>query len=146
MSAIFYFFKMTRIWLSFLTVFLLLTSIWAKPEKPHVLLIVADDLGFFDTSIRNGKKGPNTPNLSKLAQNGVVLDNYYVQFLCTPTRGALLSSRYPIRDGMQDSVIIAGGFGRWKNFVVFRSEKSENLKFLPPFPDRRPSQSATDPP
>ena len=101
-----------------IAIFIFLTSlpsiIPATTTKPHVLLIVADDLGFHDTSIHNKGHGPNTPNLDKLAKSGVILDNYYVQFLCSPTRGAILSSRYPIRDGMQDSVIMAGGLGGGK--------------------------------
>ena len=101
--------------LALATLAILTISTASQPQKPHVLLIVADDLGFYDTSIHNKGKGPKTPNLDKLSTSGVLLDNYYVQYLCSPTRGALLSSRYPIRDGMQDSVIIAAGWGQNEN-------------------------------
>ena len=42
-----------------------------------------------------------TPNLDALAQNALLLTNYYVQPTCAPTRSALMSGRYPIHDGMQ---------------------------------------------
>lgn len=77
-------------------------------EKPNVLLIVADDLGFYDVSYHNQGKGPRTPTIDSLAANGTKLTNYYVQPLCTPTRSALLTARLPIRDGLQHSVILAG--------------------------------------
>ena len=46
-----------------------------------------------------------TPNLDALAEDGVRLNNYYVQHLCTPTRHSLMSGRYPISDGMQQNTI-----------------------------------------
>ena len=122
------------------------STIPAKNTKPHVLLIVADDLGFHDTSIHNKGHGPNTPNLDKLAKSGVILDNYYVQFLCSPTRGAILSSRYPIRDGMQDSVIMAGVFGWWEMIFFFQDLNwSEKIIPNPNLLHRRPSQSPPNP-
>ena len=68
------------------------------PKQPHILLIVADDLGFNDVSY-NGKlhgSAIRTPNIDKLASEGVILDNYYVQPVCTPTRASLMTGRYPV--------------------------------------------------
>lgn len=48
-----------------------------------------------------------TPNVDKLASEGVVLDSYYVQPICSPTRGALLSGRYPIHIGKNQFKFIA---------------------------------------
>ena len=55
----------------------------------HILLIVVDDLGWRDVGFYNPQI--NTPNLDHLASKGVILDNYYVQPTCTPSRAALLS-------------------------------------------------------
>ena len=42
-----------------------------------------------------------TPNLHKLAKNGLILENYYVQHVCTPSRAALMTGYYPIHTGSQ---------------------------------------------
>ena len=47
----------------------------------------------------------STPNLDKLATEGLKLENYYVQQLCSPTRTQLLTGRYLIRYGLQKSII-----------------------------------------
>jgi arylsulfatase A-like enzyme len=43
----------------------------------------------------------HTPHLNELAKEGVILHNYYVAPLCTPTRAAFLTGRYPMRLGLQ---------------------------------------------
>ncbi|KAL9987467.1 hypothetical protein ACROYT_G001780 [Oculina patagonica] len=63
-------------------------------SPPHILLLVADDLGWSDVGFQGSKI--QTPNIDKLASEGVVLDNYYVQPVCSPTRSALLTGLYPI--------------------------------------------------
>ena len=64
----------------------------------HILLIVIDDWGWSDVGFHGAKI--KTPNMDKLASEGVILDNYYVQPVCTPTRAALLTGRYPIHTGL----------------------------------------------
>ncbi|MEQ8790696.1 MAG: sulfatase-like hydrolase/transferase [Pirellulaceae bacterium] len=76
---------------------LLCTAVLPAAEKPNVLVVVADDLGWADVGF-HGSKLP-TPNLDKLAGEGVVLDQHYVAPVCTPTRAALLSGRYWSRFG-----------------------------------------------
>ena len=66
-------------------------------KRPHILFIVADDLGWSDVGFHGSVI--KTPNIDKLASEGVILDNYYVQPLCTPTRSALMTGRYPIHTG-----------------------------------------------
>lgn len=72
-------------------------------SKPHIWLIVADDLGFGDL----GYVGSDvkTPHIDKLATGGVILGHYYVMQCCSPTRAALNTGRYNIRYGLQTQVI-----------------------------------------
>jgi hypothetical protein len=62
--------------------------------RPNIILIVADDLGYNDVGYHGSEI--KTPNLDKLAMSGVILENYYVQPVCTPTRGQLLTGRYQV--------------------------------------------------
>ena len=73
-------------------------------KRPNIIMIVADDLGWGDVSL-HGSSQVKTPDIDALASNGIVLNNYYVSPICTPSRGALLSGRHPIHTGLQYSVI-----------------------------------------
>lgn len=90
---------------SFFATFLVAKTFGASSEKPNVILILADDLGFNDMPWNN--PAIIAPNLHSLAKNGTILSNFYVQPVCTPSRSALMTSRYPIRLGLQTSVITA---------------------------------------
>jgi arylsulfatase A-like enzyme len=72
----------------------------AVPEvaPPNMLFILADDLGWGDVGFHSGKVP--TPNLDKLAADGVELTQHYVYPVCSPTRAALLSGRYATRFGV----------------------------------------------
>ncbi|XP_066950764.1 uncharacterized protein [Macrobrachium rosenbergii] len=74
-----------------------------RPKKPHVILMVADDLGWNDVSWHNSFVV--TPHLGQLAADGVILNQSYVLPTCTPTRAALLSGRYPFTMGMQKGAL-----------------------------------------
>lgn len=67
--------------------------------KPNILLVVADDLGWSDVGWHGGFA--KTPVMDRLVREGVELDQHYVQPVCTPTRTALMSGRYPGRFGPQ---------------------------------------------
>jgi arylsulfatase A-like enzyme len=75
------------------------SAIGAEASRPNILLIVADDLGWRDVGWHGGPF--KTPNMDRLVHEGVELDQHYVQPLCTPTRTALMSGRYPSRFGPQ---------------------------------------------
>ncbi|KAK7077117.1 hypothetical protein SK128_010596 [Halocaridina rubra] len=75
------------------------------PSKPHIVLMMADDLGWNDVSWNN--PGVKMPNLKELAQNGVILNYSYVLPTCTPTRATLLSGRHSFTYGMQKGALDA---------------------------------------
>lgn len=76
--------------------------------KPNILYIVADDLGWKDVGF-HGCSDIQTPNLDKLAAGGARLEQFYAQAMCTPTRAALMTGRYPLRYGLQTIVIPSKG-------------------------------------
>jgi len=67
-------------------------------KAPHIVLVVIDDLGWSDVGFQGSVI--HTPNINRLANEGVILENYYVQPLCTPTRSTLMTGRYPIHTGI----------------------------------------------
>jgi len=75
----------------------------ASAEKPNIVFLLADDLGFKDMSYRGDKI--KTPNIDKLATEGIQLDQFYVQPVCSPTRSSLMTGRYPMRYGLQVGVV-----------------------------------------
>ena len=76
----------------------------AAPTKPNILYIVADDLGWADVGFHGSEI--KSPTIDELAKNGAQLDQFYVQPMCTPTRAALMTGRYPLRYGLQSFVIL----------------------------------------
>lgn len=79
----------------------------AANERPNILFILADDLGWGDVSYHGSDI--RTPNIDKLAETGARLEEFYVQPMCTPTRAAFMSGRYPFRYGLQTGVIPSAG-------------------------------------
>jgi arylsulfatase A-like enzyme len=67
-------------------------------EKPNIVFIIADDLGWADVAFHGGKAP--TPNLDRLAAEGIELAQHYVYPVCSPTRAALLSGRFATRFGV----------------------------------------------
>lgn len=71
---------------------------------PNILLIVSDDQGYADLGCF-GSDEALTPHLDRLAAGGVRLTNFYVSWpACTPSRGSLLTGRYPQRNGIYDMI------------------------------------------
>jgi hypothetical protein len=75
-------------------------------QPPNIIYIIADDLGWKDVGFHGSDV--KTPNLDRLADTGVELEEFYVQPVCTPTRAALLTGRYPMRYGLQTGAIPSG--------------------------------------
>ena len=66
----------------------------SESKQPNILFLLADDYGYHDIGYHGSEI--KTPNLDKLAAEGVKLENYYIQPICTPTRSQLLSGRYQV--------------------------------------------------
>ncbi len=100
-------------------------------KRPNVVLIMADDQGWGDTSY-NGHPELKTPNLDDLAKSGLRMDRFYTaHFNCSPTRGSVMTGRHPARYGtfnpgapiraqeltvakvLQSAGYATGHFGKW---------------------------------
>lgn len=71
--------------------------------RPNIVILLADDLGFADVGFHGSEI--KTPFLDGLAAAGARLEQFYVQPVCSPTRAALMTGRYPMRHGLQVGVV-----------------------------------------
>ncbi|MFT5468902.1 MAG: arylsulfatase A-like enzyme [Verrucomicrobiales bacterium] len=85
--------KLLAIWL-----FAASTALSLAAEKPNILYILADDLGYSDLGCFGGEI--ETPNLDSLAKGGVRLTQFYNTGRCCPSRAAILTGQYPHRVGL----------------------------------------------
>ena len=77
----------------------LCAALSAAAKQPDIVFLLVDDLGYADCGF-NGGKEILTPNIDRLAKGGAVIESHYVQPVCSPTRSALLTGRYPTRTGV----------------------------------------------
>lgn len=77
------------------TLLVVLSGTSTAPPRPNIVMILADDLGFYDTQIYNPKSP--TPTLANLTARGLRLDYHYTFRYCSPTRRSFLSGRMPNR-------------------------------------------------
>ena len=66
-------------------------------NRPNVIFILADDYGFNDIGYHGSEI--KTPQMDQLSSEGIRLQNYYVQPICTPSRSQLMSGKYQIHTG-----------------------------------------------
>ena len=83
---------------SLLFLVLAATFVSAAP-RPNVVFFLIDDLGYADCGF-NGGKEIQTPNIDQLAADGAILENHYVQPVCSPTRASLMTGRYVSHTGV----------------------------------------------
>ena len=92
--------KTLSTFLSIAAVSLLLCAPALADERPNIILLLADDLGYGDLSCF-GSPAVKTPNLDKLAADGMRFNRFYAaSAVCTPTRASVLTGRYPLRFGI----------------------------------------------
>lgn len=73
----------------------------AGPERPNILMIMADDIGWSNVSAYNlGIMGYRTPNIDSLAEDGALFTDWYGQQSCTAGRAAFVTGQSPIRTGL----------------------------------------------
>lgn len=72
-------------------------NVTAQNTQPNIVLLLADDLGYECISA-NGGTSYKTPNIDKLASQGVRFENYHSQPVCTPTRVQLMTGKYNVRN------------------------------------------------
>ncbi|XP_026322448.1 arylsulfatase B-like [Hyposmocoma kahamanoa] len=85
-----------RVWINLVVV---CACVAYRPQPSHVVFIMVDDMGWNDVSF-HGSDQIQTPNIDTLAYQGVILQQYYSEAICTPARSALLTGKYPMRIGM----------------------------------------------
>tara|TARA_B100001029_G_scaffold179210_1_gene187944 strand:- start:65 stop:1699 length:1635 start_codon:yes stop_codon:yes gene_type:complete len=102
-------------------------------NKPNIVIILTDDLGYSDIGIYGSEI--HTPNIDNLANNGIRYTNFYNTGRCWPTRAALLSGHYPQkinRDVISDESIVASKknpFGKRPNWAILLPQYLENFGY-----------------
>ncbi|MGH9619286.1 MAG: sulfatase-like hydrolase/transferase, partial [Bryobacteraceae bacterium] len=79
-------------------------------RPPNFVLFLADDLGYEDLSCY-GSKEIRTPNIDRMAKQGVKLEDFYAFPTCSPSRAALMTGQYPMRSGIVRVLIPREHFG-----------------------------------
>ena len=95
---------MQSVFRSMFGVILVLANALFAASPPNIVLIVSDDQGYADFG-NLGQSDIITPNLDRLCREGTRLSNFYVTWpACTPSRGSILTGRYPQRNGIYDMI------------------------------------------
>ena len=121
------FYLMPKIFSPLILLLLIALGLQAQDSRPNFLIIFIDDLGYGDLS-SYGNVTARTPNLDQLASEGMRFTSFYAQTVCGPSRGALMTGRYPHRVGggwetrgeevfiseiLQDAGYVTGCVGKW---------------------------------
>ncbi|XP_070553418.1 arylsulfatase B-like [Ptychodera flava] len=77
-----------------------------KKKQPHIVFLLSDNSGWADVEWNDPVGVMKTPNMNDLARNGVILNQTYVQPVCTPTRAAFMTGYYPFRYGLGHAMIM----------------------------------------
>ncbi len=141
----------------------------AKKNKPNIILMMCDDLGYGDTGFNNNKV-IKTPNMDSLAEKGTIFTHFYsIGPVCSPTRGSCLTGRHYFRYGIfyanrghlpQGEIVISevlkskgyrtGHFGKWhlgtlsKEFSAKGRKRQPEKNFSPPWEHSYDSSFVTE--
>lgn len=119
-------------------------------ETPNIILLMADDMGWGDPAY-NGNPISKTPNLDKMAAEGIVFNRFYASSpVCSPTRGSCLTGRHPYRYGiffanvghvkkeevtlaeaLKDKGYTSGHFGKWHLGTLTKTDRDSNRGGIP---------------
>src|SRR5688572_27269172 len=84
----------------------------AETSRPNIIFILADDLGYMDIGANNPRTFYETPNIDSLGKRGMrFTQGYAACCVCSPTRGSIMTGKYPPRTGVTDFI---GGSRRSK--------------------------------
>src|SRR3954468_3215232 len=83
-------------------------------QRPNIVLMFADNLGWGEVGAYGGVRGVPTPRIDRLAAEGIRLTKLNGEFSCTVSRAALLTGRYAIRSGAQQP----GGMTLWETTIA----------------------------
>jgi arylsulfatase len=102
---------------------LLASGFATAAERPNIVLMLSDNLGYGDLGVYGGGviRGAATPRIDQLAAEGMRFTNFNVEAECTPSRSALMTGRMPIRSGTMRAMPIPGlpvGLSPWEYTVA----------------------------
>src|SRR6476620_7932905 len=79
----------------------LVSPLSAQQQRPNILVIMGDDIGYWNISAYNrGMMGYRTPNIDRIANEGAIFTDYYGQQSCTAGRAAFITGQSPMRTGL----------------------------------------------
>src|SRR5206468_5180373 len=91
-----------RTYLFLIVLLVIIPSAIGQTTRPNVLLITADDMNYDTPGFAGGKVPDVTPNLDKLASEGIYFKKAHVTVaVCQPSRSVLMTGRYPHRNGAE---------------------------------------------
>ncbi|MFC5593281.1 arylsulfatase [Lysobacter niastensis] len=102
----------------------------AKGQRPNIVWFLIDDMGYGDPGAFGGGEaiGAATPNMDRLAREGLKLTSTYSQPTCTPTRSAILTGRLPVRTGLTRPILAGDRVGKnpWSDEVSLAALLSDS--------------------
>ena len=105
--------KLSTIIIGILTISALYGGPVYSQEQPNIVLIFLDNFGYGEPGFNGGGiiRGTATPNMDRVANEGLRLTNFNVEVQCTPSRSALMTGRYAIRSGNATVPVGEGVYG-----------------------------------